>query len=213
MHDRFPSPEVCFALRRRSIGPLLAAALLGSSCSSLGGGPRTLTLSEADLARWAQTQFPMERRVLEVVDLTLSSPRIGLRPDSNRLAAEVDLSGKDRLFGRPFTGKLALDGSLRYDAAGQAVRLDDVKVQRLEFEGLPGHLQSAARGLGPVLVEQLFENRAVYRFKPEDLQKAAAAGLQPQAVRITALGVELTLAATSSVPLVNSPNRQPPAPK
>jgi hypothetical protein len=188
-----------FPLQRRSLLLpgllLLPSALLGvSACAT---SPRTLTFSQADLTRWAQTRFPMDRKMLEVLDLTLSNPQFNLRPESNRLAAALDLSGKDRLFGRNFTGQLAFDGSLLFDANEQAIRLADVKVSELKLEGLPPTVQSAARGLGPLLVQQVFERQPLYRFKPEDLQRAAAAGLKPGALQITGRGIELTL-----VPLI-----------
>jgi hypothetical protein len=170
---------------------LLPSLLVGvSACAT---SPRTLTFSQADLTRWAQTRFPMDRRMLEVLDMTLSNPQFSLRPESNRLAAVLDLSGKDRLFGRSFKGQLAFDGSLLFDASEQAVRLVDVKVSQLNLEGLPSAVQSAAQGLGPLLVQQSFERQPLYRFKAEDLQRAAAAGLKPGALQITGRGIELSL--------------------
>jgi hypothetical protein len=176
---------------QRRVLLVLPSLLVGvSACAT---SPRTLTFSQADLTRWAQSRFPMDRKMLEVLDLTLSNPQFNLRPESNRLAAALDLSGKDRLFGRNFTGQLAFDGSLLFDANEQAVRLVDVKVSELKLEGLPTTVQSAARGLGPLLVQQVFERQPLYRFKPEDLQRAAAAGLKPGSLQITGRGIELSL--------------------
>ncbi len=186
------------AITRRAAVALLPSLLLGlSACAS---SPRTLTFSQADLTRWAQSRFPMDRKVLEVLDLTLSSPQISLLAESNRLAAVLNLSGKDRLFGRSFTGQLAFDGSLQFDADEQAVRLTDVKVSHLQLDGLPSSVQSAAQGLGPKLVQQVFDRQALYRFKPEDLQRAAAAGLKPGALQITTHGIELSLVPLSAAP-------------
>ena len=176
---------------QRRVLLLLPSLLVGvSACAT---SPRTLTFSQADLTRWAQTRFPMDRKMLEVLDLTLSNPQFNLRPEANRLAAVLDLSGKDRLFGRSFSGQLAFDGSLLFDASEQVVRLADVKVSELKLDGLPPTVQSAARGLGPLLVQQVFERQPLYRFKPEDLQRAAAAGLKPGSLQITGRGIELSL--------------------
>ena len=176
---------------QRRVLLVLPSLLVGvSACAT---SPRTLTFSQADLTRWAQTRFPMERKLLEVLDMTLSNPQFNLRPESKRLAAVLDLSGKDRLFGRSFKGQLAFDGSLLFDAQEQAVRLVDVKVSQLNLEGLPSAVQSAAQGLWPLLVQQVFERQPLYRFKPEDLQRAAAAGLKPGSLQITGRGIELSL--------------------
>lgn len=187
-NDMNKSNETLFQRRAFLLVPGL---LLGMSACATNS--RTLTFSQADLTRWAQTRFPMERKVLEVLDLTLSNPQLSLRPESNRLATVLDLSGKDRFFGRSFNGQVAFDGSLVFDANEQAVRLADVKVTQLKFDGLPSTVQSAAQGLGPWLVQQVFDRQALYRFKPEDLQRAAAVGLKPGALQITPRGIELSL--------------------
>jgi hypothetical protein len=182
----------CFAIRRRQLATLLAAALVGGHGLSRGA-PRTLTLSTADLDRWVQPQLPMRARVLEVIDLSVQSLKTGLLPEAGRLSADAGLSGRERIFGRPFTGRLVFDGIPRYDAAGQSLRLEEIRVASLALDDLPAQAQSAVRGLGPVLVEKLLKDRMVYRFKPEDLQRAADLGLQPQSVQVTPGGIELTL--------------------
>jgi hypothetical protein len=68
-----------------------------------------------------------------------------------------------------------------------------VNVTQLKFDGLPSRVESAAQGLGPWLVQQAFERQALYRLRPEDVQRAAAAGLKPGALQITSQGIELSL--------------------
>jgi hypothetical protein len=178
---------------------LLWSLLIGmSACAT---SPRTLTFSQADLTRWTQSRFPLERRMLDVLDITVSNPQFTLQSQNRRLAAVLDLSGKDRLFGRSFKGQLAFDGSLVFDADEKTIRLADVKVSQLNLDGLPPAVQSAAQGLGPALVQQMFERQPLYRFKPEDLQRAADAGLKPGALQITPRGIELTLVPLSATPV------------
>jgi hypothetical protein len=169
---------------------LLVAALAG--CAGFGG-PRVLTLSESQLATLLEREFPLDRRLLEVIDVRVGAPRVKLLPESNRLGTEMELQTTDRIVGRAFKGRIALDYALRYDALSQSVRLTQVRVSKLEFDGATGAARAGLQAIGPVLAEQLLNEVAIYRFKPEDLKTAQGQGLQPGAVTVTSRGVEITL--------------------
>lgn len=169
------------------------AGLLLAACGSLGG-PRTITLSEADLLRALARQLPLESRFLDLLDVQVGSARLKTLPEANRLSTEMDLTATERLSGRSFAGRIGADFGLRHDAAGQAIRLTDVRVRSLELDGLPAAWRPQLGRLGALVAEQLLEDLPVYRFKPEDLQRAAALGLRPGTVNVTPRGVEILLA-------------------
>ena len=165
-------------------------ALLLAACAS---GPRTITLGEPELARLIEKQFPFERRVFEVIDVRVVAPRVKLLPESNRVATELDITTEERIFGRSQHGLLAMDYALRYDEAAQAVRLSDVRVGRLQLDGVSAQAQASANRLGAALAEMMLQDMVIYRFKPEDLDRAQGRGLRPGAVTVTSRGVEITL--------------------
>ena len=178
--------------RRFAFTAFAAAAALCAGCAALTT-PRGVTLTEADLARWIEKRFPADRRLMEVIDFHIDAPRVRLLPESNRIATEFGLQASDRLFGRSFKGRFVLDGALRYDAPTREVRLTQVRVERLQFDGMPASMQSTVNRLGGLLAEQLLDEVAVHRFKPEDIERAQRLGLQPGAVTVTARGVEIAL--------------------
>lgn len=181
-------------MKRRFLFPALAgAASLLAGCAGFGG-PKVITLDEAEMARLVARNFPLERRALEVLDLRLEAPRVALLPQSNRLATDLEVQATERLSARRFQGRLSLDYGLRYDEALQAVRLSDVRVQRLQFDGASERLQPYVERLGTLLAEQVLRDAVIYRFKPEDLDKAGRRGYRPGAVTVTSRGVEITLA-------------------
>lgn len=167
----------------------LALALALSACAGLVG-PRSYTLSEAEIARRIAQRFPYDQRVFELLDVRVDAPRVRLLPQRNRVATELDIQASERLFGRSLRGALALDYALRYDERDQSVKLDDVRVERLDIEGLA---QPLAARLAPLLAEQLLKDLTLHRFKPEDLQTAGRLGLRPGKVTVTERGVEVTL--------------------
>jgi hypothetical protein len=179
---------------RRIFGALLVAlvVMLLAACAGLGG-PKVVTIGEAELAALVEKQFPFDRRMLEVIDVRVGAPRLTLLPERNRLGTELQVEMSDRIFGRALSGRVALDYALRYDAPTQSVRLADVRVGALQFDGATGTLAAASRGLGPLLVEKLLEDAAIYRFKPEQLQDRLGGRVEPGAVTVTSRGVEITL--------------------
>lgn len=174
---------------------LLATAglIFAAGCANLAG-PKVITLSQAELTGMLDKRFPFNRRLMEVVDVRVATPRLRLLPETNRLATEFDVNIAERLFGRTLNGRIAADYALRYDAAQQAVLLSDVRVGKLDVVGASGAVHSALQSLGPLLAEQMLEGTAIYKFKPEDLTKAQGRGYEPSAVTVTSRGVEITLA-------------------
>lgn len=178
-------------MRRRFLLPLVAALAL-AGCVGLAG-PKVITLDEAELTRLLAQNFPIERRALEILDLRLEAPRVTLLPQSNRLATEFELQALERLSARRYLGRLAMEYGLRYDESTQAVRLADVRVQRLQFDGASAQLQLLLDRLGGLFAEQLLRDAVIYRFTPQDLERAGRRGYQPGAVTVTARGVEIAL--------------------
>ena len=170
----------------------VACAALAAGCAGLGG-PRVITLSEADLARALARQFPFEGRVLQLVDLRVHTPRLRLLPETNRLATDLQVSLGERLLRGGYRGALSLDYGLRYEPSDQSVRLAQVRVQHLRFEGLPSALQPVIDGIGPLVAEQLLQDLSIYRFTPEDLDAVRGRGYEPGEVNVTRRGVEITL--------------------
>ena len=178
----------------RSFGRWLAVLLLVALAGCAGlGGPRTITLSEAELADRIERQFPVDRRLLELLDVRVSAPRVRLLPEANRVAAGFDVATVERMFGAALHGRLELDFGLRYDDVQQAIRLSDVRVQRIDFGPASPVLPGGLQRIGGFVAEQLLEGMVVYSPRPEDLQAARRRGLRPGSVGVTPRGIELTL--------------------
>lgn len=205
-------------LRQAAAVPLAALAGLGglaglSGCAGVGG-PTVITLDEGDLVKLINRAFPVQRRVLDLMDVTLAAPTLRLQPERNRLALVLDLASQERLFGKSAKGRLGFDSALRYESSDASVRLVQVRVQQLSFEGgatVPGAVAAAlpapapaasapagiAQRLGQALAERMLENLSIYKLSPERLASLRQLGLQPGAVTVTARGVEITLARAS----------------
>ena len=202
--------------RRQLLQAALAgAAGLGLAACSPWTGPRLITLGEAELADRVGRLFPQTRRLLDLLDIELSAPRLRLLPESNRLALALWLRTRERLLGHVGHGQLAFDCALRWAPQDASLRLTQLRVQQLWFEAGAGPVTppmqpmqpmqppAVAAGprettgipprLGPLLAEKLLDDLVIYRLAAEPQARLREAGLAPGAVTVTARGVEITL--------------------
>lgn len=187
----------------------LGSALLGglAGCASLLG-PQVITLGQADLDRLLARKFPMTRRLLELLEVTLTAPRIQLLPERNRIAVVLDLASQERLSGLAGRARLGFDSALRYEPRDATLRLTQVRVQQLSLDGssptLPGASTAAGPSalvapgllarLGQSLAATALDEMVLYSVPAERLADLRRLGLVPGAVTVTVRGVEITLA-------------------
>lgn len=175
-----------FVAGRRSFVLLaFAAAAVLPGCAGLGPG-RSLRIEAAELQRLAAREFPLRRRVLEVVDLDVSAPRLGLLPDRQRVAASVDLAVRERVFDARAEGRMDFDAALRWVAADQTLRLAEVRVDRLELDAHGGRAPLPAERLAGLVAERALEGLVVWRLPPERAERLRRAGLVPDRIEIEA---------------------------
>lgn len=171
---------------------LVVLAVVTAGCATVVG-PRTITLTEADVARQMAKQYPLERKILGELTVRIGAPRIKLLSASNRIATELDFTGSLDRSGKASRGTIALDYALRFDEAAQAVRMTQVRVARVQIDTLTDKPKAIIDKFGALLAEQLLNDAAIYRFKPEDLRSAEGKGYKPGSVLVTPRGVEITM--------------------
>lgn len=178
-------------MNRRLWTVVLCASL--AACAGLGG-PRTVTLSQADLQALLERQFPHQRRVLEVVDVDIARPVLRLLPERNRIGTDLELSATERLSGRSVRGNLALDYALRFEPSDASVRMTQVRVQQAQLDFGNGPLSVPAARVGTVLAEHLLDDVAVWRASPERLRVLQRAGVTSADIVVTVRGLEIRFA-------------------
>ena len=195
-----------FSHRPLAAAWLFASVVLGG-CLGMGG-PQQIVLTPADLLRAMAPRFPIERRLLGVLEVRAELPRLRLVAESQRLGAEFDVTIDDRLSRQTYRGVIGFESALRYERSDQSVRLDRLRVQRLQFDGLPPSAQPLLRTAGTALAEQMLADMTVYRFPADKLRAAERRGYAPSAVSVGAEGVTIELS-----PVAATPNAAPAAPR
>ena len=188
-------------MKRRSVLSLPFAGIgvglgfgLLAGCAGLTR-PRDVTLSMADLQRLIERQFPHQRRVLELIDITVARPTLRLVFERNRIATQLDLVASERLTGRTLRGSLALDYALRYEPSDASVRLASVSVQDIQLDLGSGPLSPSASRIGALLAERVLDDFVLYRADAERLQLIQRLGITAAEIAVTPRGIEIRFAA------------------
>ena len=186
-------------MNRRHCHRLLGAAALitlfpGLSACAAGSGMPGYTVSQQRLNELLARQFPVTRNLLGgLADLTLSSPRLGLLPASNRVSTMFDLGLTERLAGSRYSGGMDLDYGLRFDMQEGAVRMTDVKVNRLMIDQLPTAQRLLVSQYAPGIAEQLLHNMVLYRLPAEQMALARNLGWGNAALRVLPQGLRIDM--------------------
>jgi hypothetical protein len=179
--------------RRRfglSLGGAVLAGLVG--CSGFGV-PSSVSISESELALLLARQFPMERKVMEVIDLQVTNPQLRLLPEQNRIASEFDLLAVERLLGSRSQGHVVLDYALRFEPSDHTLRLTQVHVRDLRLESGPNALHGAAQRIGTLMAEELIENLPVYKMKQSQVDRMEQLDLTPGPITVTPRGIQMAI--------------------
>ncbi len=175
---------------------LLATSLIG--CAALRPQPKTLNISQERLMQLIGGQFPFNSKMLEVLDVGVSSPKISFDAVNNRINTSLDLnvigSGiVGLLTKREYKGGIDLSYGLRFEPTDNSVRMTDVKLGKLSVDGVPELMERPMSRLGVALAQKLLSEQVLYKVSDKDLEAAKGWGYKPGAFKIGAAGLAITL--------------------
>jgi hypothetical protein len=174
----------------------IVVGLIG--CATLTPQPKTLMISEARLQQLISGQFPFNSKMLEVLDVGVSSPKISFDAANNRINTSLDLnvagSGIVGLLAkREYKGGIDLSYGLRFEPSDNSVRMTDVKVGKLNVDGAPELMERPISRLGVALAQRLLSDQVLYKVSAQDMEAAKGWGYKPGAFKIAPGGLAITL--------------------
>lgn len=179
-------------VRMASVAGALCAGVLAllSGCASLIG-THDVDISESQLTLLLARQFPMDRKVLEVIDLNITNPQLELIPQGNRVGTEFDVTALDRLFGSTAMGHVKLDYGLRFQPSDHTIRMTQVRVRELTLSSGSDKLRGASQRIGGLVAENALENLVLYRMKPAQADEMDRLNLVASPITVTAQGLHM----------------------
>lgn len=175
--------------RVRSLLAAMLGLLLAAGCAGLGS--QNMTLSQADLQRLLDRQFPREQRLFELLDVKMTRPVVQLVPERNRIVTALDLSAVERLSGKAVRGSFALEHGLRYEPSDATLRLANVRVNDLTLDVGGTALQGQAARIGSLLAERALDDVVIHRVADDKRDALRRAGVQGAEIAVTPRGIEL----------------------
>lgn len=165
-------------------------AVLGSGCAGMPGGLRNFEITRDQISQALAGQFPVQRRMMDIFDVTLSLPRLTLNTEKNRLDTEFDIAAVETLFTRKvFRGGLGFGSGVRYEPVDHSVRLANVSLNRFAVPGVPEQVATSLQQVARVVAETLLESLSVYRMPQGVARLIDTLGTAPSELKVTSTGV------------------------
>ncbi|MEX1167483.1 MAG: DUF1439 domain-containing protein [Hydrogenophaga sp.] len=148
-------------------------------------------MSTAQLGVLLDPHFPIIYPVPGFLALTLRKPRLLMRPASNRIDAEIDVTAQGPALNREQAGQLGVGFALRFEASDKTVRAHRLSFNHLSFPGIRQDAVALIQIYGPALAEAAFQEVVLHRFSDKDLAVLDVLGLRPGRIRVTESGLRI----------------------
>lgn len=174
------------------IGAAGVAMSLAACASTFPFIPDHYTFSRGDVQKAIARKFPYQKTVAQVVDVSLANPVVGLLPDQNRVAVQLDAHFVSPFLRAPVNGKFTVSGQLAYDPPSRSVVL---KAPAVDNVALDGDAQAYTQQIGAaagMIATQLLTDYPIYTFKPEQLQFAGV-NYEPGTITVLTNGIRVAI--------------------
>lgn len=186
------SARLIVPLGRRQVLGLLAWGVLGTAAAQQAGA-QGFTLTRPQLNALLASSFPYTQNLSGLASLRLESPRLGFLPASNRLSTALDFVLSELLTGQSVSGAMDLDYGLRFDPTEGAVRLADVRLDRLDVNRLPPQEQQLVSMYAPQAAQALLSGLVLYRVPQAQMTLMRDLGVTVKDLRVLPDGVRAEL--------------------
>lgn len=152
-------------------------------------------VSGVQLQQALEKRFPRHYPLGGLLDLEAQVPRLRFMSEQNRLGIELPMLAAGPALRRSYKGIFDLDFALRFEASDLSIRAHQLRVNALQFEGLPQQTSALLAAYGPALAEQSLQDVVLHQLKPKDLELPDGMGLQPGSITVTAQGLVIAFVA------------------
>jgi len=177
--------------RRRLLAASTRLAIGGAAWFALPGAQAqpSYTVTTAQLQDAVAKRFPLRKRANGILDITVQAPQLRMMPEQNRLGAVMAVEAGGPALRRAYPGTFDLDFALRYEASDMTIRAHELRVNTLQFEGVPPEVSMLLASYGPQLAERALQGAVLHTLKPQDLALPDSMGVQPGSITVTAKGL------------------------
>lgn len=147
------------------------SALFLASCATLLG-PRDVEIPLSKIQQSLENRFPFNNRYLELLDISITNPKVTLQSDTNRIMTSMDASIAPPFLQRSWKGNFAVSGNPKFDPSQNALVLGEPRVEQFAVDGLDPLYANQVKKIGSLLAEHILANAPLYTFQPDELRHA-----------------------------------------
>ena len=174
-------------MRPRPCAALIALVALAAACSATNF---TVIKTREELEAKLAPKFPVMREKF-LVSVTLSDPKVLLRPEDTRVGLDLATVVKAPL-GSPLAGRVAVLGVPHYDPERKSFYLHEPRIERIDFPGFDLQRHEKSRAALEAAVGVALQSIPVYTLEGRTWKEASARHLLKD-VRVTDGKVQFTL--------------------
>lgn len=128
------------------------------------------TVKHKELQAALNAEFPKEIVYKDIFEVTVSQPRLSLRPDQNRVVTTVSTAiSSTLLLPKPVVAELSLSSALTYDPGTRGILLDNPAMESARAEGIEGPAAEELNQIVNNVVQEVLNHYPIYTFTPEQL--------------------------------------------
>ena len=176
--------------RGAALGAWVLGGVAWGLCAPAHAQPR-YTVPVEQLQEMVAQKFARKVPVSGLVDLTLHTPRLALRPEVNRLHATLVVDAAGPALRRSHAGTFEVEFALRYEPSDRTLRAYQLKLGRLDFPTMQPAVTELLNAYAPALADQSLREVTLHQLRPQDLAVFDGLGLQPGPITVTAKGLNV----------------------
>jgi hypothetical protein len=173
--DGFGSPWRPERMRRALAvaGVLAIAGLCSLRCHVSDKGP-VIEITPEQIQERLEKKFPIKKKYLMVLELTLADPEVTLTEGSDRVGFGLSASTNVIVNAEDLEGKARMTSAIHYDRKEGALLLVDPRVEELTISPLDERYRDGVREVANLAAEEYLDAYELYRLDQSDFKQKIA---------------------------------------
>jgi hypothetical protein len=177
---RTNNPQKGFSLKKQ-LGLTLVQVLLPLLCVALlvgvlwlMGAEQKIALTAAEIKTALNTQFPLTKTHLKLLEVTYFNPVVILEDGSDRIKLGLSAETMNPLTKKDLNGSVIVSAKIVYSSNEGAFYLHDIRVESVHIEGLPDKWTTVIADTGARGIAEYLNQYPVYKLNSENFKHNTA---------------------------------------
>jgi hypothetical protein len=154
-------------------GIFMLACLCNLCCHVSDKGP-VIEITPEQIQERLDRKFPIRKKYLMVLELTLADPEVALREGSDRVGFDVAAFTNVIVNAEDLEGTASVSSTIRYDRKEGALLLVDPRVEDLTISLLEEKYQDGVKEVANIAADEYLDDYEIYKLDQSDFKQKIA---------------------------------------